>query len=200
MSRNSKSSAGKFKSALDVPPVGIAIFDADQRAVLINPAYCASLDLPPGSLQRGRKLGDMLLPSALRGVFGPGDPESQVAAALAVDRSRPGRIRRRHFAGRSFDLLSHPLPDGGHVVCAVEVTGLLTAQAEAEFGLLADQRGFVGASDRIRHVRAGLQSDAAQSSVQRTVRTASGPRPARTMLCRPAGIDAATGGICRPRR
>ncbi len=132
MSENSKPADGTFEAALDVLPVGVAIFDADQRAVLINPAYCASLDLPSGSLQRGRKLGDMLLPSALRGVFGPGDPESQVAAALAVDRSRPGRIRRRHFAGRSFDLLSHPLPDGGHVVCAVEVTGLLTAQAEAE--------------------------------------------------------------------
>jgi len=121
-----------FESALDMLPVGVAIFDAAQRAVLINPAYCASLDLPPGSLQRGRKLGDMLLPSAIRGVFGPGDPEAQVAAALAVDRSRPGRIRRRHFGGRSFDLLSHPLPDGGHVVCAVEVTGFLAAQTEAE--------------------------------------------------------------------
>jgi signal transduction histidine kinase len=132
MSEDSKPSPGTFESALDVLPVGVAIFDSDQRAVLVNPAYCASLDLPPGSLQRGRKLGDMLLPSAIRGVFGPGDPASQVAAALAVDRSRPGRIRRRHFAGRSFDLLSHPLPDGGHVVCAVEVTGLLTAQAEAE--------------------------------------------------------------------
>jgi PAS domain-containing protein len=121
-----------FEAALDLLPVGVAIFDSAQRAVLVNAAYCASLDLPPGSMPRGHKLGDLMLPSALRGVFGPGDPEALVAAALAVDRSRPGRIRRRHFGGRSFDLLSHPLPDGGHVVCAVEVTGLLKGQAEAE--------------------------------------------------------------------
>ena len=61
--------------------------------------------------------------AAHRGVYGPGDPEAQVAAVLAADRrTRAGRLRRRTFNGRSFDLNSAPLPDGGYVVCAVETT------------------------------------------------------------------------------
>ena len=34
--------------------------------------------------------------------------------------------------GRSYDLLNAPLPQGGHVVCAVETTSLLAARDEAE--------------------------------------------------------------------
>ena len=73
--------------------------------------------------------------AAHRGVYGPGDPETQVAAVLAPDRSRPGRLRRRTFNGRTFDLISAPLPDGGYVVCAVEITSLIAARADAERAL-----------------------------------------------------------------
>jgi signal transduction histidine kinase len=70
--------------------------------------------------------------TALRGVYGPGDPEEQVAAVMAADRTRPGRMRRRSYAGRSHDLYNTPLPDGGYVVTAVETTALLAARSEAE--------------------------------------------------------------------
>jgi signal transduction histidine kinase len=121
-----------LETVLDVLPVGVAIYDAEQRAVLVNPAYCASLGLPPGGLPAGMRLEDGLRQAAYRGILGPGDPEAQVAAALAADRSRPGRLRRRYFEGRSFDLLSHPLPDGGHVVCAIETTSVLASRDEAD--------------------------------------------------------------------
>jgi signal transduction histidine kinase len=124
--------AGIFETALDLLPVGIAIFDAEQRVVLANPAYCASLDLSPDGVRVGQRLSDIVLPSALRGAFGSGDPLTLAAEALAADRSCPGHLRRRHFGGRSFDVLSPPLPGGGQVFCAVEVTSLLAAQAEAE--------------------------------------------------------------------
>jgi signal transduction histidine kinase len=124
--------AAQFESVMDVLPVGVAIIDADMRVVLINPAYCASVGLPPNSFPPGMKLEDALRASAYRGVYGPGDPEAQLAAILAADRSRPGRLRRRTYKDRSYDLLSAPLPEGGHVVCAVETTSLLTARGEAE--------------------------------------------------------------------
>ena len=54
---------------------------------------------------------------------------------LAPDRSRAGRLRRRTFKGRTFDLHSAPLPDGGYVVCAVEITSLIAARADAERAL-----------------------------------------------------------------
>jgi signal transduction histidine kinase len=119
-------------SVLEELPVGIAIVDAEMRIVLINRAYCASVGLSPNSFPPGMKLEDALRAAAHRGVYGPGDPEAQIASILAADRSRPGRLRRRSYQGRNYDLLSAPLPQGGHVVCAVETTSLLAARAEAE--------------------------------------------------------------------
>jgi signal transduction histidine kinase len=120
------------EAALDVLPVGVAIIDADRQIVLVNAAYCESLGLPPGSFPKGMKLDDALRAAAYRGVYGPGDPEAQLAALVAADYSRPGRLRRRSFMGRSYDLINAPLPQGGHVVCAVETTSLVAARDEAE--------------------------------------------------------------------
>ncbi len=119
-------------AVLDTLPVGVAVVDADRRIMLVNSAYCASLGLPPDSFPPGTKLEDAVRTAAYRGVYGPGDPEAQLAEVIGADYSRPGRLRRRSYMGRSYDLLSAPLPHGGHVVCAVETTSLLTARDEAE--------------------------------------------------------------------
>src|SRR5690348_9336720 len=95
-------------AAMAAISVGVAIVDGERRIVAMNPAFYASLDLPPGSFPPGMKVEDAVRASALRGVYGPGDPEAQVAAVLAADRGRPGRLRRRTFNGRSFDLYNNP--------------------------------------------------------------------------------------------
>jgi signal transduction histidine kinase len=116
-------------------PVGLVVVDRDRRIVLINRAFRESLVLPPDAYPPGTLVEDVLRASALRGVFGPGDPEAQVRTALAADRTRPGRLRRRTFNGRTFDLYNTPLPDGGYIVSAVESTALLAARADAESAL-----------------------------------------------------------------
>ena len=120
------------EAVLEALPIGIAVVDADQRIVLFNAAYCASLDLPPNSFPRGTKVADALRVSAYRGVFGPGDPEHQVSTILGHDRSQTGRLRRRTFNGRTFDVLQAPLPQGGYATCVFETTGLATARLESE--------------------------------------------------------------------
>jgi signal transduction histidine kinase len=123
------------EAVLEAMPIGVAVVDADRRIVLFNPAYCESLDMPPNSFPRGTAVADALRVSAYRGVYGPGDPEAQVSMFLATDRSRAGRLRRRTFNGRSFDVVQAPLMDGGYVVCAVETTALVAARVAAESGL-----------------------------------------------------------------
>jgi signal transduction histidine kinase len=123
------------ESVLEAMPIGVAVVDSDRRVVLFNAAYCESLDLPPNSIPVGMSVADALRVSAYRGVYGPGDPEAQVASFLQTDRSRPGRLRRRTFNGRSFDVLQAPLPNGGYVVCALETTALVTARSDAEIAL-----------------------------------------------------------------
>jgi signal transduction histidine kinase len=122
----------KADPVLDALPVGVAIVDPTRRIVFMNSAYHDSLDLPPNSIQPGTPAEDAIRASAYRGVYGPGDPEAQVAAVLAADQSHGGGPRRRTFKGRSFDLRSAPLPDGGYVTCAMETTSLIAAGADAE--------------------------------------------------------------------
>lgn len=123
------------EAVLEAMPIGVAVVDADKRLVLFNPAYHESLDMPPNSFHRGMSVEDALRVSAYRGIYGPGDPEAQVAAILKTDRTRPGRLRRRSHNGRSFDVLQAPLPHGGYVVCSVETTALIAARTEAETAL-----------------------------------------------------------------
>lgn len=118
--------------AIDALQIGIAIVDSQQRITLMNPAFLESLGLPPDAFPPGTPVIEAVRASALRGMYGPGDPEAQVAAVMAADRTRPGRLRRRTHQGRSFDLNNAPMPTGGYVVTAIETTGLLAARADAE--------------------------------------------------------------------
>lgn len=121
-----------LSAIIEALPVGISVVDAADRIVLINPAYYASLDLPPDSFPPGTPLEQALRAAAYRGMYGPGDPETLAAEMAALDLRRPGRLRRRTHNGRSYDLIMAPLPDGGHLSCVVETTALVAARTEAE--------------------------------------------------------------------
>jgi signal transduction histidine kinase len=124
-----------LETVFDAIPVGLGVVDPGRRIVLMNRAFRESLVLPLDAYPPGTLVEDAIRASALRGVYGPGDPEAQVKAAMAADRTRPGRLRRRTFAGRTFDLFNTPLPDGGYIVTAVESTALLAARTDAESAL-----------------------------------------------------------------
>jgi signal transduction histidine kinase len=124
-----------LETVFDGIPVGLGVVDAYRRIVLMNRAFRESLGLPFDAFPPGTPLEDAVQASALRGVYGPGDPEAQVKAVLSVDHSRPGLLRRRTFAGRNFDLFNTPLPHGGYIITAVETTSHVAARADAESSL-----------------------------------------------------------------
>lgn len=118
--------------AVEAIDVGLAIVDAERRIILMNTAFRESLELPADAVPAGTAVVDAVRAAALRGVYGPGDPDAQVAAVMAADRSRPGRLRRRKYGGRSFDLYNAPLSGGGYAVTSIDVTALVAARADAE--------------------------------------------------------------------
>ncbi len=124
-----------LEAVFDAIPVGLGVVDAERRIVLMNRAFRDSLGLPADGIPPGTPVEEAVRASALRGVYGPGDPDAQVKAVMAPDRTQPGRLRRRTYAGKSHDLFNTPLPGGGYVVSAVETTALLAARADAETAL-----------------------------------------------------------------
>jgi signal transduction histidine kinase len=123
------------EAVLDAIAVGVGVVDPDRRLVLMNDAFYEALGLPPDAIPPGTPVADAVRAAALRGLYGPGDPEAQIQAIMASDRSRPGLLHRMTFGGRNFDLINTPTPDGGYIVTAVETTTQIAARAEAESAL-----------------------------------------------------------------
>jgi signal transduction histidine kinase len=120
-----------LRATLDRLPVGICLYDSDRRLIWANRTYAEDAGLAPEAFRPGMHLADVVRLLARQGWYGAVDPEAQVAAQLAIDRSRPSRRMRTGADRRSFEVRFEPLPDGGHVVCTVDVTPLVEAERQA---------------------------------------------------------------------
>jgi Na+/proline symporter/signal transduction histidine kinase/CheY-like chemotaxis protein len=112
-----------LQTALDQVRQGLAVFDPDMRLITWNRQFRDLLDLPPAIVQVGTTLDAIVRFQALRGEFGPGDPEK-----LATERI--GRLVRRNetytermtTSGLVLDVRTSPMPDGGIVATFTDVT------------------------------------------------------------------------------
>lgn len=125
--------AAVLETALSAMRHGFVLYGPDRRVVVANALAGELAGHPPGSLRPGRSLDELVAEQHSTGALGPEPEASRVAAAaLALDRSRPHRFRRRSPDGRVLEISSDPTPDGGFVVTHVEVTALAAAEAEAQ--------------------------------------------------------------------
>src|ERR1700758_4989160 len=70
-----------LQSTLENIGEGLSVFDSRGRLIAWNSRFCELLDLPP-DLTLGAPLRDILTLQAVRGDFGDGDPEVEVAQRL----------------------------------------------------------------------------------------------------------------------
>ncbi|WP_439580635.1 PAS-domain containing protein, partial [Elioraea sp.] len=120
-----------LRDTLDGLPVGICLYDPERRLIWANRTYAVDAGLTPDAFHPGMPLAEVVRLLAARGWYGTVDIEAQVAAQVAIDRSRPSRRTRSGIGGRTFDVRIEPLPDGGHIVCTVDVTALVEAETQA---------------------------------------------------------------------
>jgi diguanylate cyclase (GGDEF)-like protein len=113
-----------LQAIIDNFPGGIGFYDDKLRVVVCNDRAKEILDLPERFFANGPPLlEDLLRFNALRGEYGPGDIEEQVATklALAADRTTY-HFERGRPNGIVLDVRGAPIEGGGFITTYMDVT------------------------------------------------------------------------------
>lgn len=126
---------GYLREALDVLPAGLAFYDPEDRLVVWNRQYTAAggADDSDTRLRAGIRFVDLLRLDLADGRHpeAAGREEEWLAERLASRRASESR-EQEHADGRCYRFEDRPLPDGGIVSIAVDITDLKRREAELE--------------------------------------------------------------------
>jgi diguanylate cyclase (GGDEF)-like protein len=113
-----------LQAIIDNFPGGIGFFDRDLRVVVCNDRAKEILDLPEHFFANGPPLlEDILRFNALRGEYGPGDVEEQVASKLALAKERMTyHFERERPNGTVLDVRGAPIKNGGFITTYMDIT------------------------------------------------------------------------------
>lgn len=130
---------------MDYLPSGVTVFGADLEMLACNAKLRELLDLPDELFAHGLpSLPTLLRFNALRGDYGPGDPEVIIAAGIERARAMaPHVFERTRPNGVVLEVRGTPLPDGGFVTIYTDVTERKQTEkalrdSEAELRILTD--------------------------------------------------------------
>jgi signal transduction histidine kinase/CheY-like chemotaxis protein len=113
--------------ALDQMEQGITVFDKDLRLTCWNRQYRALLDLPDDLGQVGVSLGRILAFLARRGDILQSEEAATLDRLTTFGQSWQLELRT---SGRTIELRSNPMPDGGIVATYADITARVRADAE----------------------------------------------------------------------
>jgi len=123
--------AERLDHVLETLRSGVALFGHDDRVQFSNRRYAELLGMAPGSVASGVSLEAILRMQLERGEFLTLDGEAYVAQRLGLDSGRAHTVRRLRPNGRVIEIASDPLPDGGWIAVASDVTALAMAEDES---------------------------------------------------------------------
>ncbi|OJI55838.1 PAS domain-containing hybrid sensor histidine kinase/response regulator [Vibrio vulnificus] len=116
-------SRGLLQGAIEHIGQGIAVVDKQLRLVAWNQRYLELFEFPPGLIQVGRPIADVIRHNAEQGLCGPGDPEDHVRRRVfhleQGTRHTSSRIRPD---GRVIEVQGNPMPGGGFVMSFTDIT------------------------------------------------------------------------------
>jgi signal transduction histidine kinase len=128
-----------LQSTLENIGEGLSVFDSHGRLIAWNFRFCELLDLP-ADFAAGATLHDILKHQAVRGDFGGGDPETEVAGRLDLFyRDVPTTKERVMPPGRTLQIRRRAMPNGAVISIYSDVTEikaserrLIEARSQAE--------------------------------------------------------------------
>ena len=115
----------QLQALLDALPQGVSVIDRDLRLILWNQRFHEILDFPQDMVFRHARFEDFIRFNAMRGDYGPGDPEEQVQAIVARAREFvPHRFERQRPGGHTVQVEGFPFTFGG------EISGFVTTYTD----------------------------------------------------------------------
>ncbi|MBX6746716.1 MAG: PAS-domain containing protein, partial [Acetobacteraceae bacterium] len=152
----------------------LAMYDAERRLVLSNPAYEDLIGLPRSTARPGMTQREVLEHLVRRGEIANAEPDEITAEGRRLDRSTHCTWQRERPNGLVLHFASQPMPCGGYLVEVTDITTGRRAEDEARRraalldGVLASlPHGVVvyGPDQRVAMVNAAHQSIMAGSEV-----------------------------------
>lgn len=113
-----------LEAVVDNFPGGLSLYDRDMQMVVCNDRQKELLDYPDSLFENGfPSLEELFRFNALRGEYGPGDWQEQVARRLALVRERKPHVYERiRPNGTVLEVRGMPIDGGGFVTTYFDIT------------------------------------------------------------------------------
>ncbi|WP_042012766.1 hybrid sensor histidine kinase/response regulator [Aeromonas fluvialis] len=120
---------GLLQGAIEHIGQGISVVDRELRLVAWNRRYIELFHYPPGLIQAGRSIEQIIRYNAEQGLCGPGDIEDHVARRVAFMKRGSAHISARERPdGRVIEMQGNPMPAGGFVMTFTDITPFRDAE------------------------------------------------------------------------
>ncbi|MCE3264362.1 MAG: diguanylate cyclase/phosphodiesterase with sensor [Pseudoduganella sp.] len=141
--------------AMQYLPAGISVIDSDLLFRFWNDRFCQYLDFPDRLMYDGVPLEDLFRFNALRGEFGPGDPETQVRERIGLARQFvPHRFRRTRGNGAVLQVTGSPMSDEqGRITGFVTIYEDVTTEACQQLELEQAHQQLLAAYEELRRAQ-----------------------------------------------
>jgi Na+/proline symporter/signal transduction histidine kinase len=127
-----------LRATIDNISMGISVVDADLRLIAWNQRYLDMFAYPPGFVEVGKPVAELIRYNAERGWLSakPVNPqllEQEIQKRLNYLRQGSSyKFQRQQQDGRVFEMLGNPLPGGGFVTTYSDVSSFIEVQQQLE--------------------------------------------------------------------
>jgi len=122
-----------LRSTIDNISQGISVVDADLRLIAWNQRYIDMFSYPPGLVEVGKPVADVIRFNLQRGLIDSHDIEAEILKRLSyLKQGSAYKFQRRQQDGRVLEMQGNPLPGGGFVTTYSDVSAFIDTQQQLE--------------------------------------------------------------------